>query len=120
MPYLFILCTIMLTVYGQIVIKWRVSVIGAMPDEQVERIKFLVGFVLNPWIISSYIGAFIASLFWIAAVRQLPLSYAYPFTSLSFVAVIILSAVLFRESVTFPKLLGIILIILGIAVGSRG
>ena len=48
------------------------------------------------------------------------LSYAYPFMSLAFVLVLVLSAVLFHEPLTVPKILGVLLIIIGIVVGSRG
>ena len=91
-----------------------------MPEDGNARINFLVHIALNPWVISAYFAAFLASLSWMLAVRQLDLSYAYPFTSLSFVLVLVFSAVLFRESITVPKIMGLLLIICGIIVGSRG
>ena len=51
---------------------------------------------------------------------KLDLSHAYPFMSLNFVFVIILSGLLFHEVVMPPKLIGLDLIILGIMVGRRG
>ena len=48
------------------------------------------------------------------------LSYAYPFTSLSFVLVLVASALFFREAITVPKVLGLALIVVGIILGSRG
>ena len=48
------------------------------------------------------------------------LSYAYPFMSLSFVLVLILSALFFHEPVSMAKVLGVMLIMAGIAVGVRG
>jgi multidrug transporter EmrE-like cation transporter len=119
MPYVFILGTVLLTVYGQLVIKWQVNNLGVAPENPSAKIAYLVGFILNPWVISSYAAAFLASLCWMAAVRQLDLSYAYPFTSLSFVLVMVSSAVLFHESVTLPKIGGLLLIIAGIIIGSR-
>jgi len=79
-----------------------------------------VRLLLNPWIISSYVAALLASLFWLGAIRRLDLSYAYPFTSLAFVLVLGLSAIFFHEAITGPKVAGIILIIAGIVVASRG
>ena len=55
-----------------------------------------------------------------AAMTRFDLSYAYPFTSLSFVLVLALSVHLFNEPVSLPKVLGLALIISGIIVGSRG
>jgi uncharacterized membrane protein len=40
--------------------------------------------------------------------------------SLAFVLVLIFSAVLFHEAITAPKVLGMLLIIVGIVVTSRG
>ncbi len=119
MPYFFVMATILLTVYGQLVIKWRVTNVGPMPADTTARLLFLARFVFSPWVISSYTAAFVASLCWMGAMRQLALSYAYPFTSLSFVLVLILSALLFRESVTVAKALGMVFIIVGIIVASR-
>jgi multidrug transporter EmrE-like cation transporter len=55
-----------------------------------------------------------------AALTQFDLSYAYPFMSLSFVLVLVFSVVLFGETATAPRIIGILLILAGIAVGSRG
>ncbi|MCK4500343.1 hypothetical protein KAU11_07590 [Candidatus Babeliales bacterium] len=48
------------------------------------------------------------------------LSYAYPFISLSFVLVFILSALFFHKPVAVAKVLGIIFIMAGIIIGARG
>ena len=118
-PYLFVLGTVLFTVYGQIVIKWQVRAIGTIPTEGIERIKFFALFLLNPWVVSGYVSAFVASLCWMVAVRDLPLSVAYPFTALSFVLILIASAVIFHESISVAKIAGVGLIIAGIIVGSR-
>jgi len=55
-----------------------------------------------------------------AAMTKLELSFAYPFMSLSFVLVFIFSALIFHESITTPKVLGMLLIIAGIVVIGRG
>jgi multidrug transporter EmrE-like cation transporter len=104
--YLYIFGSILFTVYGQLVTKWQM--------------QFLFDLILNPWIISSLGAAFLAFLCWIVAMSKFELSYAYPFTSLAFVVVLILSGVLLRESITFHKLLGTALIIGGIIIASRG
>jgi len=48
------------------------------------------------------------------------LSYAYPFMSLSFVFVLVLSGLFFHEAITLPKLFGVLLIMSGIIVGVQG
>jgi multidrug transporter EmrE-like cation transporter len=120
MNHLYILLTILFTVYGQIIIKWQVKLAGIFPQDGTEKLQFILKLLLNPWVISSFICAFLASLSWMAAMTKFPLSYAYPFTSLAFVLVVFLSAIFFNESVTTSKALGLGFVVLGIIIGSRG
>lgn len=118
--YLYILLTVLLTVYGQIVIKWQVLKAGAMPEELPEKIGFLVQLLLNLWIISAFAAALLASVFWMAAMTKLQLSHAYPFMSLAFLLVMVASAIFFHEPLTTMKLLGIAVVIAGLVIGSQG
>ena len=120
MSYFYVFATIVLTVYGQIAIKWQVAKAGAFPEALPDKIIFLFGMFLNPWIISAFAAAFLASLFWMAAMTRLQLSHAYPFMSLAFVLVLMASGVIFHEPITPLKIAGILLIVLGIIVGSQG
>jgi multidrug transporter EmrE-like cation transporter len=65
-------------------------------------------------------AAFGAALCWMLAMVELDLSHAYPFVSLSFVVVLLLSAALFGEPLNFVKIAGIALIVAGVALGSQG
>jgi drug/metabolite transporter (DMT)-like permease len=62
----------------------------------------------------------LAFLCWMAAITKFELSYAYPFMSLSFLLVLILSAILFHEPLTVSKVVGVGLVVAGIIIGSRG
>ena len=116
----FIFCTVVLTAYSQLIIKWRVSRVGPLPADLARKAVFFTGLLLDPWILTGILGAFFAGLAWMSAMTKLELSYAYPFMSLAFVLVLIFSAFLFHETVTAPKVLGMLLIIVGIIVASRG
>jgi multidrug transporter EmrE-like cation transporter len=118
--FAYVLGSVLCTVYGQIVVKWQVAKAGALPATLSEKISFLVHLVLNPWIMSGVLAGFFALICWLAAMTKFELSYAYPFMSLAFVIVLILSAVLFHEAVTVPKVLGVVLVMAGIIVASRG
>ncbi len=111
---------ILLTVFGQVVFKWQAGLIQVIPEQTVEKFWFFVHLALNPWIIASYASAFLASLFWWLALQKLDLSHAYPFTMLSYVLILLLSALLFREAITTPKIIGMVLIIAGMIIASRG
>jgi len=118
--FAYVFASVLFTVYGQIVVKWQVSKAGALPDALSGRVPFLLNLIFNPWIISGIVAGFFALISWLVAMTKFDLSYAYPFTSLGFVAVLLLSAILFHEPITVAKTLGVVLIIIGIIVGSRG
>lgn len=120
MSYLYVGCTVLLTVYGQLAIKWQVMKAGAFPVEDVDKVSFLLKLLLDPWILSAFAAGLLASLSWMAAMTKLQLSHAYPFMSLAFALVMLLSGPLFNESITAPKIMGIILVMLGLAIGSQG
>lgn len=120
MSYVYILFAILLTVYGQIIIKLQVMHAGEFPLDVSGKVIFLFTLLLNPWVVSAFVAAILTSLFWMAAMTKLQLSHAYPFMSVSFVLVLILSNLVFHEPVTWPKLIGLGLIVVGIVVGSQG
>jgi drug/metabolite transporter (DMT)-like permease len=119
MAHLYIFGTIFFTVYGQLIIKWRIAIFGHLPDESLAKIIFLLKLFLDPFILSGFVSAFLASMCWMAAMTKFELSYAYPFMGLTFVIVFILSVFLFAESVNFYKILGLALVVLGIFISSR-
>jgi multidrug transporter EmrE-like cation transporter len=118
--YIYVLLTIALTVYGQLVLKWRVGQRGSFPSSTKQKIAFLMGLVFDPAVLSGFAAAFLASLAWMAAMTKFELSHAYPFMSLNFVMVLLLSAWLFHEPMTPNKLAGVALIIVGTVVVGRG
>ncbi len=119
MGYFYIFGTIFFTVYGQIVLKWRMNGMGSLPEGTGDKIIFLIKVLFDPWVFSGFFAAFIASFFWMAAMTKFDISYAYPFMSSAFVLVFLLSVVLFNEVVTWQKVAGLLLIVAGIIVTSR-
>src|SRR3954451_19180553 len=98
MAAVFIAITIALTVYGQLVIKWQVIDDGNFPSNWGDRLSVLGRLLIHPWVLICFAAAGVPALFYISAQTRLDLSVAYPFMSLSFVAVLILSSVFFGEA----------------------
>ena len=117
--YVYIALTVLMTVYGQLIIKWRLAQAGSMPEGIADKIIYLLKAVIDPYIFSSFVAAFLASLAWMAAVTRFDISYAYPFMSLGFVLVLILSNLFFAEPITWQKSIGLAMIIAGIIIASR-
>lgn len=119
MNYLYILGTIVFTVYGQLILKWRIADYGVLPVSFMDKVIFLIKLLFDPFILSGFLSAFIASLFWMAAMTKFDLSFAYPFMSASFVLVFVFSMLFFNESFSIYKLLGLFFIVVGIIITSR-
>lgn len=118
MSYFFIAMTIALTVYGQLMLKWRVELFMAT-ETAPYSVNQGISLLLTPWVISAFAAAFGASLFWMAAISRMPISKAYPFMALNFVFVVALAAIIFNESLNQYKVAGTAIIILGVLVLSR-
>ena len=73
-------------------------------------------FLFDPLIFSGFVSAFIASIFWMLAMTRFELTYAYPFMSLSPALVFIVGIFVLGETFTVGKLLGLLIIMIGIIV----
>jgi len=117
--YIYIILTIVFTVYGQIILKWRIRDFGSLPVDFMDKIRFLISLLFDPGIFSGFFAGFLASLAWMSAMTKFELSHAYPFMSLNFVIVLLLSGLIFNEAVTINKVVGITLIVLGTIISSH-
>ncbi len=113
-------CTILLTSYGQIVLKWQAGKDLPPPFAFMDSWPAVLQLLARPWVISAFVAAFGASLCWMLALSRLELSRAYPFMALSFVVVSMAAVPFFGESLTGPKLIGLALIVAGLVVLSQG
>lgn len=118
MGYLYIFSTIIFTVYGQMILKWRINTTGweMKTSNFIEIVSWYLKFLIDPYIISGFVSAFMASVFWILAMTKFEITYAYPFMSLSPGLVFILGIFLLNETFTYGKIFGLIIIIIGIIV----
>lgn len=117
--YLYILGTIVFTVYGQIILKWRISNLGWKPIFNNNIGGFLIDyikFLFDPLIFSGFLSAFVASVFWMLAMTKFDITYAYPFMSISPALVFLVGILVLHEPFTWGKLIGLFVIILGILI----
>lgn len=101
--------------------KWRIAKIGVFPSEKWDRIMFLIKAFVDPFVASSIVAAFLGSLTWMAAISKIPLNVGFPiYYGLTFALVVISSLVFLNEPISSIKLIGIILILVGVIIGSLG
>jgi multidrug transporter EmrE-like cation transporter len=117
--HVYVLITLLLTVYGQLTLKWQVAGVGSLPEAPLAKLLFLLKLLTNPWIFSGMAAAFLASLAWMAAMTRLEMSYAYPFMSLAFVLVTTFSVLFLGESLSLSKVAGTLLVVAGLLVIAR-
>jgi uncharacterized membrane protein len=116
-PYFYIFGTLFFTVYGQIVLKWRLSGLKIeLPDGLTDKGIYLIKLIFDPFIFSGFAAAFIASMFWMAAMTKFEITHAYPFMSLAPALVFLIGVLFLGEAFTIGKLVGLVLIIIGIIV----
>jgi len=121
MGFLYILGCVFFTVYGQLILKWRMNQQQPLPEGAFEKVFELIKLIIfDPFILSGFVSAFLASLFWMAAMTKFSLSFAYPFMSSAFVIVMFLSVFIFGETLNLYKIAGTGLIVAGIVVLSQG
>lgn len=119
-PWLMVAATILLTSYGQLVIKWQANSYQAASEGWLGKLPAVVQLLLQPWVISAFVAAFAASLCWMLAVSRLELSRAYPFMALNFLIVCVAAVPLFGEVFTLSKAFGLTTVIVGLIIISQG
>lgn len=118
--HIYIFSTVIFTVYSQLIMRWQVSAAGPLPPGLPDKIGFVIALLLNPWVMSGILATFLAGISWMLAMTKFEISYAYPFVSLNYILVLAAGFLLFQETITFTKLAGSALVILGIIVIARG
>ena len=76
--------------------------------------------VTNPWIVGGMFLHVCALVVWLWALSRVDISFAYPFLALGYVFVGIMAWWLLGESITATRLTGMLIIVFGLIVLSRG
>lgn len=111
---------VILMVYGQLVTKWRVHSMAAAADGSQSFLTRAMGYLLDPYVLTAYVTTFAASVAWMFVVERYPISTAFPiYIGLTVIMVTAGGALLLGETITGWQVLSIVLILAGVAVGSR-
>jgi uncharacterized membrane protein len=118
--FFFITAVILLSVYGQLILKWRLNHLLPISSGTRHPLLQLLWLLLDPIILSGLVAAFFASIAWLGVLKRFDFSFAYPFMSLNFAIAILASAWLLNEAISMQRLMGVALIIVGTIVAARG
>jgi multidrug transporter EmrE-like cation transporter len=115
-----VLPTIVLTAYSQLIIKWRVVSLAASSASSTGFSERTLGYLLDPFIISAYVFSLLSSVAWFFVVEKYPVSIAFPFyVGVLFCVVTLGSGLWLKESISLQQVLGLALILVGVAVVGR-
>ncbi|CAM4215240.1 EamA family transporter [Paenibacillus phoenicis] len=103
--YLLLFGNILLLVTGQVLFKIGLARTGGLHWSKLAS---------SPAVIGGIALYGIATLLWFAVLSRLPLSVAYPLQALAYVLALLPAYFLFHETITWNKLLGVIVILLGV------
>ena len=115
---LLVLSSVSLTALAQLALKLSSSRFAAPPVEQGLLASLLAQFMhpLTVAAICAYGGSLVL---WLIALRDVPLSLAYPFAGLTIAIVALLGAFVLGEGIAWPQAVGIILIAIGVMMLAR-
>ncbi|WP_427183516.1 EamA family transporter [Bordetella bronchialis] len=119
-PHIYIASMLAFTTYSQVVMRWQVGKAGQLPISSGGKALFIAHLLSNPWVLSGIFATFLAGVSWMMALSKFELSYAYPFTGLVYVLVMLASFFLFGDSISTGKVVGTLVMIAGLIIVSRG
>jgi len=121
-PLFLILTSILLGVGGQISMKQGMVRLGSISLRFSTLFPTLWSMLTEVFVLLGIFLYLISTIFWLAALSRVDLSYAYPMISIGYVGyvlVLVLSWAIFNERLAFIRIAGVILICFGVLLVSR-
>ncbi len=116
---LYILIGVLGGAVGQLLLKQGMSSMGPLTLAPDQLGMVLWRMATNPFVLAGLCIYGLATVFWLTALSRVQLSYAYPFVSLNFVVIMFASWGLFDERLSWPRLLGTLIIGVGVLLIAR-
>ncbi len=110
-----VLASVAFGAVGQLTLKAAMNSLGQLQLS----VDTLLRMMTSPLLLVGVAIFGISTLLWLLALTKADLSFAYPFLSLTYIAVLIGGAVLFHDRVTFARVLGFAVIVTGVWIVAR-
>lgn len=110
-----IICSVCLLTVTQLLIKARMTILGAIPMQPEQLVGYLLRALGDLPLLAGGGILVTAALCWYAGMSRLPLSIAYPMGALSYPLVLVGALFVLREPVSWPVIAGNLLILAGVA-----
>lgn len=116
---IYILISVVGGAVGQIMLKQGMNTIGPLTITAGQFFRMLWVMGTNPYVFSGLAIYVLSVVFWLAALSRVDLSFAYPFASLSYLVMLVASWGLFDEKISVLRLVGTIVVCVGVLIISR-
>ena len=119
LTFFIILSGVLLNAAAQLLLKAGTTSLGRLfpPNERIYAEFFRILF--QPFVMSGLLCYVVSVSLWIAALSKVPVSIAYPMLSIGYIANAIAAYYLFGEALTLQKMIGITIIIAGVALVAK-
>jgi multidrug transporter EmrE-like cation transporter len=111
---IYILISVVTSTIGQLLLKKGMNSMGSITLSTSQLISTSWKMATNPYVFLGLVIYLAGTVFWLAALSRVDLSYAYPFASLSYIVMLVASWMLFDERITLGRLLGTVVIGIGV------
>ena len=115
----YIIISVVGSAAGQLLLKKGMNTMGpiTLSFNQLPAIVWQMATNLNVFVgLAIYL---IGTVFWLAALSRVDLSFAYPFASFNYVVMLVASWYMFDEKITLSRILGTVVIGIGVLLISR-
>ncbi len=116
---IYILISVLGGAVGQILLKKGMSSMGPITLDLSHLLNTVWRMATNPYVFIGLAIYVTGTVFWLAALSRVNLSFAYPFASLSYVIMLLASWLILDEKISAMRLLGTVVIGLGVFLISR-
>ena len=116
---LYILISVLGSAMGQLLLKKGMNSMGPVTLSLTHLPSILWQMATNPNIFFGLAIYMVGTVFWLAALSRVDLSFAYPFASFNYVVMLVASWLIFDEKITLSRLLGTLVIGIGVILISR-
>lgn len=107
--------------FGSLGLKGAIEAIGGFGGDITSIHKDIFALMINPIFIVGIILYGAGTLVWMRVISTEPLSVGYPILmSMAFATITVGAAVFFEEAITPPKIIGMLVIVVGVVIATNG
>jgi multidrug transporter EmrE-like cation transporter len=114
-----ILAGVLLNAFAQVLLKKGMLSIGYFEFHFQDVFPIFKKVGLNSYILSGLASYVISVMIWLLVLARVEVSYAYPFLSVGYVVVTAMGYLIFQENLSWMRVIGIAVIIVGVLLLSR-